>query len=137
MWTPDHRCERLDEAPLERVQIVKIWQEDGEPRELLVDLACAGGAAPVDGRCPIESALPDLESCAVRARGSSELSGHWTDPDYDPRSHAAYYLRALQVPTCRWSTYDAQRLGIDLPENLAPALQERAVTSAVWLTPAS
>ena len=61
------------------------------------------------------------------------LERHWRDEAYQPGLPAAYYLRVLQVPTCRWSTYDARTLGIELPEGLPRSLQERAVTSAIWI----
>ena len=69
--------------------------------------------------------------------GDSQLSAVWTDPDFDPKQPAAYYVRVLEIPTPRWSTYDAVQLGIDpLPE--APtSIQERAWTSPIWYEPAA
>jgi hypothetical protein len=127
------------EADLERVQIVKGWLEAGEPRERVFDVACGDGARPdpETHRCPHAAAPPDLSSCAPDAEfGASELRTGWSDPDFDASERAFYYVRVLQVPTCRWSTWDALRLGVPPPEVVPPAIQERAVTSAIWIDPA-
>jgi hypothetical protein len=68
--------------------------------------------------------------------GATTLSGVWTDPEFDPLQRAFYYARVLEIPTPRWSTYDAVRLGIPLPSGLPPSIQERAYTSSLWYTPA-
>lgn len=85
--------------------------DNGEAREQVIDVACAGGA------------------------GTAMLRTHWRDPDFDARQRAFYYVRVLQVPTCRWSTYDAEKLGIERPPHLPRMLQERAITSPVWYAP--
>jgi hypothetical protein len=59
----------------------------------------------------------------------------WTDPDFDPALQAVYYARVLQIPTPRWSTYDAKKLGVLPPSNVAATIQERAWTSPIWYTP--
>ena len=119
-----------NEAPLERLQMVKLWVQDGEVFESVTDIACNAGA-PINGRCPARAAQPDADCRA--ANGAAMLERHWRDEAYQPGLPAAYYLRVLQVPTCRWSTYDARTLGIELPEGLPRSLQERAVTSAIWI----
>ncbi|MCE2391336.1 MAG: DUF3604 domain-containing protein [Proteobacteria bacterium] len=126
------------EAPLERVQIVKGWVEDSEAREKVFDVACGDGAGPDSAthRCAIQVSGPNLEDCSIDARqGASQLSAVWSDPEYDTGQRAFYYLRALQIPTCRWSTWDALRLGVPRPENAHATIQERAVTSPIWLNP--
>ena len=62
--------------------------------------------------------------------------GSWTDRSFDPRQHALYYVRVLQIPTPRWSTYDAVRAGLPLLEDVPATVQERAWTSPIWYTPA-
>ncbi len=123
-----------NEAGLERVQIVKLWSDGARAFERIIDLACASGAPDAHGRCAIPVPEPDA-TCSIDANaGVSEFRGYWHDADYTPGTPTAYYLRALQVPTCRWSTYDAKRLGIDVPAHLPRTLQERAVTSAIWIS---
>lgn len=127
------------EAPLERMQIVKAWIEEGRARETVYDVACADGRAPdaTRHRCDLEVVPPDLDDCSFDAsRGRSELATAWVDPDYDASQRAFYYARVLQIPTCRWSTFDAQRLGVPRPKGAVAWLQERAVTSPIWLSPA-
>lgn len=67
--------------------------------------------------------------------GSAELKAVWTDEDFDPAVPAFYYLRVLEIPTPRWSTYDAKALGIDPPGRFPATIQERAWTSPIWYTP--
>ena len=129
------------EAPLERLQIVKAWvTADGKAQERIYDVACAGGQAPdpKTHRCNLESAPPDLTSCKIaEGRGQSQLSAAFTAPDYQPGERSFYYARVLQVPTCRWSTWDAIRLGVVPPPGAVAWLQERAVSSPIWIEPAA
>ena len=67
--------------------------------------------------------------------GAVELKKVWTDPDFDPSLHAFYYARVLQIPTPRWTTYDAKKLGVPPPSNVPATVQERAWTSPIWYTP--
>ncbi len=121
------------EARLDRLQMVKLWVEDGEAREAVIDVACAGNDAPVDGRCPRQAAKPN-EACDA-ATGANELDAWWADADFSATLPAVYYVRVLQVPTCRWSVYDSRELGIPHPAGIEPHIQERAVTSAIWYRP--
>jgi len=67
--------------------------------------------------------------------GAAELATAWTDPSFDPKQRAFYYARVLEIPTPRWSTYDAVKLGVAVPKGLAVELQERAWTSPIWYAP--
>lgn len=124
-------------APLQRLQVVKGWIDaNGKTHERVYDAACAGGAA-VDGatqRCPDNKAQVDLADCSYSAdTGADELKAHWQDPDYKAGEDAFYYVRALENPTCRWSTWDALRAGSPLNPSLAATIQERVWSSPIWL----
>ena len=67
--------------------------------------------------------------------GSSELITVWTDPDFDPEQSAFYYVRVIEIPTPRWTAYDAKRFGIEMPKEVPMINQERAYTSPIWYTP--
>ena len=67
--------------------------------------------------------------------GDSQLSAVWTDPDFDPSRRSAYYVRVLEIPTPRWSTYDSVRNNLPLSEIVPPTIQERAWSSPIWYTP--
>jgi len=67
--------------------------------------------------------------------GSSELTAVWSDPDFDPKQKAFYYARVIEIPTPRWSTYDAFRYGIEIPEGAPTTTQERGYTSPIWYAP--
>ena len=124
------------EADLERVQIVKGWLSAGQTHERVFDVACAKGAGPdpKNHHCTLRASEPDLKTCTPALdAGSSELSGWWRDPEYDPEAATFYYARVIQIPTCRWSTFDANRLGIPLHDGVPATLQERAVTSPIWI----
>jgi hypothetical protein len=125
-------------APLQKVQMVKAWMQGGEARESVVDIACSDGLSPDPGtgRCPDNGARVDISTCAVSAdKGASELKVRWKDSDFDAKQAAVYYVRVLENPSCRWSTYDSIRIGEAPPEDVPATIQERAWSSPVWYTP--
>lgn len=125
-------------APLQRLQIIKVWEEGGEAREAVYDVACSGGSAPdpVTHRCPDNGASVDISTCKTQpGTGANDLKAHWRDPDWMPARQAAYYVRVLENPTCRWSTWDAARAGTPPNPALPATLQERAWTSPIWVKP--
>lgn len=124
---------------LDRIQIVKGWFDRGYAYEKVYDVVWAdaqnrkvdayGKVAPVGNTVDIKQAT------YTNNIGDSQLSAVWTDPDFDPTHHAVYYVRVLEIPTPRWTTYDAKKLGIDPPQDVAPTIQERAWSSPIWYTP--
>jgi hypothetical protein len=123
--------------PLQRLQIIKGWVKDGQPHEKVFDVACATGQVnPATGRCPDNGASVDLATCATNDdTGVAELEAHWTDPEFDPAARAFYYVRVLENPQCRWSTWDAIRAGVAPREDLHTTIQDRAWSSPIWYTP--
>ena len=93
----------------------------------MIDVACSDGLEPdpATGRCPDNGARVNLVDCSVsRGVGAVELRTLWTDPDFDASQRAFYYVRVLENPTCRWSTWDAIRVGIEPNPDLPATLQE-------------
>jgi hypothetical protein len=127
------------DAPLQRVQMIKGWIDDtGKTHEKVVDIACADGLTvdPATGRCPDNLASVDLDTCSFsQGSGADELKTLWHDPNYDPTQGAFYYVRVLMNPTCRWSSYDAIRLGREPDPRVPATIRERAWTSPIWLDP--
>ena len=127
-----------DSAPLQRLQMVKGWVENGEPQEAVIDVACADGGVPSGDplRCPDNGAAVDLSDCSYsQGLGAADLSAIWSDPDFDAAQHAVYYVRVLENPTCRWSTWDAIRAGAAPNPDLPATIQERAWSSPIWYVP--
>lgn len=122
-----------DGANLDRIQIVKGWVEDGEQMERIYDVALSGDRT--DGSEPVGNTVDVAKASYTNDIGAAKLMATWRDPDFDPAVPALYYARVLQIPTPRWSTYDAATLGVDVPEGLPTSIQERAWTSPIWYTP--
>lgn len=123
---------------LDRIQIIKGWTKNGQIFEKVFDVAWSGERQPD----PVTGKLPDVGNTVDVTKatytndiGAVELKAVWTDPEFDPSQHAFYYARALQIPTPRWSTHDAARLGILPPSNVAATVQERAWSTPIWYTP--
>jgi len=127
-------------APLQRVQIIKGWVENasGTPKESVYDVACSDGLSvdPITNRCPDNGARVNINDCSISNDvGAVELKTTWTDPDFDPTIKAFYYVRVLENPTCRWSTWDAVKAGVSPRPDLHKTIQERAWSSPIWYIP--
>jgi len=125
-------------ANLDRIQIVKCWTTRDMLFEKVYDVAASGGRAPGPhgGALPPVGDTVDVSTATYRNDiGAAELSAAWTDPASDPSLACVYYARILEIPTPRWSTYDAVKHGKPLPANVPASVQQRAWTSPVWYTP--
>jgi hypothetical protein len=125
---------------LDRVQIIKGWTKDGKTHEKIYDVALSDDrkADPKTGKVPPVGNTVDVKNATyTNDIGDSQLTAVWEDPDFDPAQHAVYYVRVLEIPTPRWSTYDAKKLGVEPPKEVAAAIQERAWSSPIWYTPAA
>ncbi|MEZ5696886.1 MAG: DUF3604 domain-containing protein, partial [Sphingomonadaceae bacterium] len=120
---------------MQRLQIIRGWVDDkGELREKIYDIACDKGKPDVKThRCPDNGATIDTSTCEIpKGQGSVQFNVAWKDPDYDPNRRAFYYVRVLENPTCRWSTWEANRLGMKARPGIPLTIQERAWTSPIW-----
>ena len=125
-------------ASLQRLQIIKGWTVNGAHHEQVYDVACSDGGSvdPTSHRCPDNGAKVNLSDCSISADvGAAELKASWRDPDFNPAHRAFYYLRVLENPSCRWSTWDAIRAGVAPRSDLHATLQERAWSSSIWYMP--
>jgi len=127
-------------ANLDRIQVVKGWVDSkGQVQEKVYDVVWGDtdrrrpGA---DGKIPAVGSTVDVENATwTNTIGDSELTTVWEDPDFDPALSAFYYARVLEIPTPRWTAYDAKAFGIKLLPGTTTVLQERAYTSPIWYTP--
>jgi len=130
-----------DGADLDRVQIVKGWLDaKGKLHEQIYDVACSDDRAiNAKHRCdrPVGNTVDVENATYTNDIGEPLLMAYWQDPDFDPKQRAFYYVRVLEIPTPRWTTYDAAFYGVDLPEGVPATQQERAYTSPIWYTPKS
>ncbi|MFT4520042.1 MAG: hypothetical protein ACI9JM_002442 [Halioglobus sp.] len=123
-------------TPLQRMQIVKGFVKDGGNMEKVYDIACMTGISPnaKTHRCADNGAKVNLADCSITEDiGEAEMLTKWEDPDYDPEVDAFYYVRVLENPTCRWSTWDALREGVEPRADLKKTIQERAWSSPIWV----
>ncbi len=125
-----------DGANLDRIQIVKGWvDEQGESHEQVFDLAASDGRElGANGKYPAVGNTVDVANASYsNSIGAGQLAVHWEDPDFDAEQEAFYYARVIEIPTPRWSTFDAKTLGIEAPDPVS--LQERAISSSIWYQP--
>ena len=125
---------------LDRVQIVKGWlDKKGETREKIYDVVWADAdkrKPGADGKLPPVGNTVDVKNATwTNTIGDPELITVWQDPDFDPSLKALYYVRVIEIPTPRWTAYDAKRFGVTMPDKVPMTTQERAYTSPIWYTP--
>ena len=150
-----------DSGNLDRIQIIKGYYKNGYPWEKIYDVAWSDGrkkeeaggeiveivtttglevshtyrSVPAGKLPPVGNTVDVKNASYTNTIGDNELSATWTDPEFDPALHAVYYVRVIEIPTPRWSTYDAKAAGI-APLGMVPAsIQERAWSSPIWYTP--
>ena len=125
-------------ANLDRIQIVKGWSDSkGKTYEKVYDVAWSGDRQPgANGKLPAVGNTVDVANANwTNTIGASELGVLWTDPDFDAKQRAFYYARVIEIPTPRWTAYDAFRYGIEMSDDVDMITQERAYTSPIWYTP--
>jgi hypothetical protein len=125
-------------APLQRLQVIKGWEDGGKSHEKVFDVACSDGLAvdPATHRCPDNGARVNLADCSFDPDvGASQLRTLWQDPEFQADQEAFYYVRVLENPTCRWSTWDALRAGVEPRSDLPVTVMERAWSSPIWYHP--
>ena len=123
---------------LDRIQIVKGWVDaNGDLQEKIYNVAWGG-----DRRLDANGKLPDIgntvnveEATWTNTIGAGELIGVWEDPDFDPALQAFYYARVIEIPTPRWTAYEAKRFNVEMSEEVPMITTERAYTSPIWYTP--
>jgi len=124
---------------LDRYQIIKGWLDaQGEVHEKIYDVAVSGGREiGADGRCKtsVGSTVNVEDASWTNTIGAAELIGVWKDPDFDPAQRAFYYGRVIEIPTPRWTAYDAKKFGVQMPKEVTMTTTERAYTSPIWYTP--
>jgi hypothetical protein len=133
-----HAMKDPEGANLDRIQIIKGWvDENGEPQDRIIDVAWSDGRQKqADGKLPpVGNTVDATKATYTNEIGAVELVGHWTDDDFDPDRPALYYVRVIEIPTPRWTTYDAMRNGLPLLEGVPVSIQERAWTSPIWYEP--
>jgi hypothetical protein len=123
---------------LDRVQIIKGWLDGtGDVHERVYDVAWNGGRTPgADGKLPPVGNTVDVANAVwTNTIGAPELITVWKDPDFDATQRAFYYARVIEIPTPRWTAYDAKRFGLTMRPEVPMTSQERAYTSPIWYTP--
>jgi hypothetical protein len=127
-------------ANLDRVQVVKGWLDaKGEMQEKVYDVVWSGNRKPgTNGKLPAVGNTVDMKTATyANTIGAPELTTTWKDPDFDASLKAFYYVRVLEIPTPRWTLYDAVKFGITMDPKVPMVEQQRAYTSPIWYTPAA
>jgi hypothetical protein len=126
-------------ANLDRIQVIKGWVDAaGDRHEKIYDVALSDGrTVGFRGKVkPVGNTVDVKNATWTNTIGASELITVWKDPDFDPALRAVYYARVIEIPTPRWTAYDAKHFGVDAPPEAPMTTQERAYTSPIWYTPA-
>lgn len=128
-----------DGANLDRIQIIKGWLDSGgKQHERIYDAAVSDERKiNSNGRCttPVGNTVDVADASYTNDIGDPVLTAHWIDPDFDPDQSAFYYVRVLEIPTPRWTAYDAKFFGVEIPKGAKTQVQDRAYTSPIWYTP--
>jgi hypothetical protein len=118
---------------LDRIQIIKGWLEDGEMMDTVYNVVASGDRMNEDGTvAPIDAPIDLATGQFNTEKGDAQLSGLWTDPDFDPSQEAFYYVRVLQLPTARWTLFDEIREGVTYADDVKKQIVERAWASPIW-----
>ncbi|MGI9511567.1 MAG: DUF3604 domain-containing protein [Anderseniella sp.] len=123
---------------LDRIQIIKGWLDaEGKTQEKVYDVVWSDDRKPDSkGKLPPVGDTVDVANATfTNTIGAPELITVWSDPDFDPKVRAFYYARVIEIPTPRWTAYDAVRFGDKMPSEVKMKTQERAYTSPIWYTP--
>ncbi|MGI9288313.1 MAG: DUF3604 domain-containing protein [Pseudomonadales bacterium] len=125
---------------LDRIQIVKGWlDEKGRTHEKVYDVTWSSADTrrpSPDGKLPTVGNTVDVANATFsNSIGAAELAGVWIDPDFNAGQSAFYYARVIEIPTPRWSAYDAKRYAVSIDEKVPMIVQERAYTSPIWYSP--
>jgi hypothetical protein len=127
-------------ANIDRIQIIKGWLDaKGELQEKVYDVVWSGDRKPdAKGKVPSVGSTVDIENATwTNTIGAPELITVWKDPDFDAKLKAFYYVRVLEIPTPRWTAYDAKRFGSKPLPGTRMTITERAYTSPIWYSPAA
>lgn len=127
-----------DGANLDRIQIIKGWVDtEGKTHEQIINVTWSDKRQLQEGgKLPAVGNTVDLKTAKYKnSIGAATLMGSWKDQNFDPEQHAFYYARALEIPTPRWSTYDAVRNNLPLLTDVQATIQERAWSSPIWYKP--
>ena len=123
---------------LDRIQIIKGWlDKDGTAQEKVYDVVWSGDREPgSDGKLPPVGNTVDIKNATWKNTiGFPEFAATWTDPDFDPKQAAFYYARVIEIPTPRWTAYEAKRFQVEMTPDVPMTTQERAYTSPIWYSP--
>ena len=125
---------------LDRIQIVKGWlDKSGKTHEKVYNVVWSDMDQRIsakDGSIPDVGNTVDIKNATwSNSIGRAELLSVWKDPDFDPKLKAFYYARVIEIPTPRWTAYDAKRFGVEMPKESPMTTTERAYTSPIWYTP--